>query len=135
MPTRILVAEDFEPIRLLVCSVLEERPEFQVIAQVADGLDAVQKSQELQPDLILLDIVLPKLNGIAAAEQIRKVAPTSRILFMSQYTDSDIVQVAFDAGARGYVAKSDAGIELFEALEAVIQGGLFVSSRLAGSIH
>jgi len=135
MPTRILVVEDFEPIRLLVCSVLEERPDFQVIAQVADGLDAVQKSQELQPDLILLDIVLPKLNGIAAAEQIRKVAPTSRILFMSQYTDSDTVQVAFNAGARGYVAKSDAGIELFEALETVIQGGLFVSSRLAGGIH
>ena len=128
MPIRILVVDDFEPLRQLVCSLLEERAEFLIIGQAADGLDAIRKAGELQPDLILLDIGLPKLNGIAAAREIHKVAPKSKILFLTQETDAEIVKAAVDTGASGYVVKS--GNDLFEGLETVIQGGQFVSRRL-----
>jgi DNA-binding NarL/FixJ family response regulator len=134
MPIKILVVDDYQPVRQLVCSVLDQRAGFQVIAQAADGLDAVKKAQELQPDLIVLDIGLPKVNGIAAARQIRKLAPKSKILFLSQETDLGIVKASLGTGASGYVVKSDLGKELSEALEAVIQDGRFVSRRLAECI-
>lgn len=126
MPIRILVVEDYEPLRQLVCSVVEERAEFEIIAQAADGLEAIQKAEELQPDLILLDIGLPRLNGIAAARQIGKLSPKSKILFLSQDTDAEIVKAALSTGGKGYVVKWDAGDQLFEAMETVIQGGQFL---------
>lgn len=126
----ILVVDDFEPIRRFVCSALEQRAELQVIGQAADGLETIQKAEELQPDLILLDISLPKLNGIAAARQIRKLVPKSKILFLSEHTSPETVAEALSTGASGYVVKSDAGTELFEAVEAVIQGKQFVSRKL-----
>jgi DNA-binding NarL/FixJ family response regulator len=129
MPIKILVVDDYQPVRQHVCSALEKRAEFQIVAQAVDGLDAVQKAEELQPDLIVLDIGLPKLNGIAAARQIRKVAPKSKILFFSQETDMEIVKASFSTGASGYVVKSAAGNELFEAIETVIHGGQFVSRK------
>jgi len=135
MPTcKILVVDDFEPVRRLVCSVLEQRAEFQVIGQAAHGLEAIQKAEELQPDLILLDISLPKLNGIAAAREIRKLAPKSRILFLSENTSSETVEAALSTGASGYIVKSDAGEELLRAVEAVSHGRQFVSRRLEGVI-
>jgi len=130
----ILVVEDFEPIRRFVCSELETRAEFQVIGQAADGLEAIQQAEELQPDVILLDISLPKLNGIAAARQIRTRVPKAKILFLSENTSPGAVEEALRTGASGYVVKSDAGKELLGAVEAVIQGGQFVSRRLAGWI-
>ena len=81
---RVLVVEDFEPFRRFVCSTVGDSSELQVICEVSDGLEAVQKAKELQPDLILLDIGLPNLNGIAAARQIRKLSPQSKILFVSR---------------------------------------------------
>jgi DNA-binding NarL/FixJ family response regulator len=129
MPTRILVVDDYQPFRQLVCSLLEERTDFQIIAQAVDGLDAIHQAKELQPDLIVLDIGLPKMNGIAAARQIRKIAPKSKILFLSQETDLEIVKALFSTGASGYVVKSDAGKELFEAIETVIHGAQFFSRR------
>jgi len=134
MPIKLLLVDDYQPVRKQICSVLEKRAEFQIIAEAADGLDAIQKAKELQPDLIVLDIGLPKVNGIAAARQIRKVAPKSKILFLSQETDQEIVKACFSMGASGYLVKSDLGEELFEALEAVIQDGRFVSRRLAECI-
>jgi len=114
--------------------MLEERTEFQVIGQAADGLEAIEKAKELQPDLILLDIGLPKLSGIAAVRQIRKLSPKSKILFLSQNTSPDIIEVALSTGASGYIVKSDAGKGLFEAIETVNQGGQFVSHKLEGGI-
>jgi DNA-binding NarL/FixJ family response regulator len=130
--SRVLVVEDFEPFRRFICSTLRESPEFQIVAEVTDGLEAVQIAEELQPDLILLDIGLPSLNGIDAARRIRKLSPKSRILFMSQESSSDVVQEALALGALGYVVKAHAGIELLPALESVLQGRLFVSSGLSG---
>jgi DNA-binding NarL/FixJ family response regulator len=129
---RILVVDDYEPFRRFVCSTLGEKPELQVIGEASDGLEAVQKADELQPDLILLDIGLPSLNGIEAARRIRKVSPESKILFVSQTSSADVVQEALSLGARGYVIKAYARSELLAAVEAVLQGKQFIGCVLAG---
>jgi DNA-binding NarL/FixJ family response regulator len=134
-PVSILVADDFQPFRQFVFSTLQERPDCQVICEVADGLEAVQKARELKPDLILLDMGLPHLNGIEAAKQICQVVPGTKILFLSQNNDADVVRAALRSGGRGYVLKADAGSELWPAIEAVLQGKQFVSSGLAGRVQ
>jgi DNA-binding NarL/FixJ family response regulator len=129
---RVLVVEDSEPFRKFVCSALEKRPELQIVCEVSDGLEAVQKAKELHPDLIVLDIGLPSLNGIEAARRIRKLSPESKILFVSQECSVDLVQEALRTGAHGYVVKTDAGSELLEAVSAVLRGDRFVGNRFAG---
>jgi DNA-binding NarL/FixJ family response regulator len=128
-PVRILIVDDYEPWRRFLYSFLQQNPAWQIVSEASDGLEAVEKSLELQPDLILLDIGLPELNGIEAARQIRKRAPTSRILFLTENSEPEIVREAFRAGGTGYVVKSDAGSELAGALEAVIANGQFVGRR------
>jgi DNA-binding NarL/FixJ family response regulator len=128
---RVLIVEDYQPFRRFLRSTLQSRPELQVIAEVSDGLEAVQKAQELQPDLILLDIGLPKLNGIEVAKRTRKLSPKSKILFVSQELSLDVVQEALSTGASGYIVKTDAGTELVDAVDAAVRGEVFVSSRLA----
>ena len=125
---RVLVVEDFEPFRRFVCSRVGDSSELQVICEVSDGLEAVQKAEELQPDLILLDIGLPNLNGIEAARRIRKLSPQSKILFVSQESSADVIEEALSLGAMGYVIKAHAGSELLVAMEAVRDGRQFVSS-------
>ncbi len=126
------MVEDFEPFRRFICSTLSKRPEFQIVEEVADGLEAVQRAEELQPDLIVIDIGLPSLNGIDAARRIRELSPKSKIIFMSQESSADVAQEALALGALGYVVKAHAGSELFAAVEAVLQGRQFVSSGLSG---
>lgn len=130
---RILVVDDFEPFRRFVCSALQQRADFHVIGQAADGVEAVRQAQELQPDLILLDIGLPSLNGIDACRQIRKRSPTSKILFVSQESSAEVMREAFRLGASGYLVKSDAIGELLPAVDAVLQGTPFVSNHLKSS--
>jgi CheY-like chemotaxis protein len=127
---RILVVDDFVDWQRCVCDHLQQNRRFHVVAVASDGLEAVQKAQELQPDLILLDIRLPHLDGIAAACQIRKVAPDSKILFLTQELDPAVAQAALSSGGDGYVLKSDATQELIAAMEAVLRGKRFVSARL-----
>lgn len=103
---RILIVEDFSAIRRLMCSILQKKEDLHVICEVADGLDAVRKAEELKPDLILLDIGLPTLNGLQAARQIRELAPESKIIFVSQESSADLVQEALSLGAYGYVVKT-----------------------------
>ena len=100
-----------------------------VICEASDGLEAVQKAAELQPNLIVLDIGLPKLNWFAAAKQILKLSPNSRILFLTVEPSPDAVQLAFEIGARGYVVKMDAEEDLIAAVAAVLQGKKFVGRR------
>jgi DNA-binding NarL/FixJ family response regulator len=126
------VVDDFSSFRRRVCWMLEENPEVRLIGEAADGAEAVQKAVEFQPDLILLDSDLPKLSGIEAARQIRKVVPKCKLLFVSQDSNPEVVQSAFYLGARGYVIKSDAARELLTAVTAVIQGAQYVSRALAG---
>jgi DNA-binding NarL/FixJ family response regulator len=121
---RVLVVEDYEPFRRFICSTLGKKPELQVIGVASDGLEAVQRAEELQPDLILLDIGLPILNGIEACRRIRTLSPNSKILFVSQESSPDVMQEAFNVGALGYVVKAHAGSELLGAVEAVREGRL-----------
>jgi DNA-binding NarL/FixJ family response regulator len=127
---RVLVVDDFEAWRRFVCSTLQKNPELQVVGEASDGLEAVHKTTELQPDLIVLDLGLPTLNGIEAARQIRKLTPESKILFVTQESSADVVQIAMSSGARGYVLKARAVIDLLPAVEAVLEGRQFVSSGL-----
>jgi len=130
-PIRVLVVEDCEPWRRHFSTALQKQPELQVIGEVSDGLEAVQNAQELQPDLILLDIGLPSLNGLEVARRIRKVSPASRILFVSENRSADIAEEALSTGASGYVVKSDTGSELLPAVKAVLEGKRFISASLA----
>ena len=130
--SRVLVVEDSEPFRKFICSTLKKKPGLQIIGEIADGLEAVQRAAELQPDLILLDIGLPSLNGIDAARRIRKFSPESKILFLSQESSADAVREALGLGARGYVVKTDAGSELLLAIDAVLGGRQFVGRRFSG---
>lgn len=129
---RIFVVDDFEPWRNYVRSTLQEEPGLQVIDEASDGLQAVQKTQELQPDLILLDIGLPTLNGIEAARRIRELSQKSKLLFFSENRTWDIVEEALRVGAGGFVVKSDAARELLPAVNAVLQGQQFLSTSLTG---
>jgi DNA-binding NarL/FixJ family response regulator len=124
---RVLVVEDFLPFRQFICSMLQKKSELQVICEASDGLEAVQKAEELQPDLILLDIGLPIMNGIEAARQIRTLAPRAKIIFVSQESSADFVKEAFSLGAWGYVVKARAGNELLIAVDAVLVEKQFVS--------
>jgi DNA-binding NarL/FixJ family response regulator len=129
---RVLIVDDFENWRRQVHSLLQARPAWQVIAEASDGSGAVQKAEDLKPDLILLDIGLPKLNGIEAARRIQQRSPSSKIIFLSQNSDLDVVRAAVATGALGYVLKTDAGRELLPAVDAVLRGKQFVSSSLKG---
>ena len=97
---RVLVAEDYPPFRRALASIMQSRPGLQIICEVEDGPEAVQKAGALQPEVVLLDIGLPKLNGIEAARQIRDLSPKSKILFVSQESSADLVKAALETGAR-----------------------------------
>ena len=119
---RVLVVDDYEAWRRFVCSTCQQFPQLRLVGEASDGLEALQKAQELQPDLIVLDIGLPNLNGIQAAHRIRQDSPRAKILFVSENRSFDVVEEALKIGAGGYVVKSDAGSDLLLALEAVLQG-------------
>jgi DNA-binding NarL/FixJ family response regulator len=128
---RVLIVEDYEPFRRFVLSELRKRSELQVIAEVSDGLVAVRKAEELQPDLVLVDIGLPALNGIEVARQIREISLSSKILFVTENRSADLAEEALKTGAGGYVVKSDAGNELLLAVQAVLEGKRFISASLS----
>jgi DNA-binding NarL/FixJ family response regulator len=118
----ILIADDFKPWRSAVCSILKTQPELHVMAEAVDGLEAVKKAKELKPDLILLDIGLPLLNGIKAAELISEVSPTSKILFLSGIDDEEVVQAALSVGGSRYIRKLNAATDLIPAVLGSLRG-------------
>jgi CheY-like chemotaxis protein len=126
------VVDDHALWRQFVCSTLQERPGLQVICEISDGLEAVRKARELQPDLILLDIGLPTLNGIEASRRIREHSSISKVLFCTENHSPEVAEAALRTGARGYVVKSDAARDLLPAVTAVLEGKQFVSCRFAG---
>ena len=126
----ILVADDYKAWRNQIRLLLQARPEWQVVCEVSDGSEAVQKAEELKPDLVLLDIGLPKLNGIEAARRIRKLSPDSKVVFISLDSSPDVVQIVLSTDAHGYVNKARVQNDLLPAIDAVLQGKQFVSSVL-----
>jgi DNA-binding NarL/FixJ family response regulator len=127
---RILVVDDHEVVRRVICSLVSSDPALDVVCQTADGEGAVEKAEELQPDLVLLDISLPGISGIEAGRRIRRVSPDSYIIFLSQHDSLQMVKDAMRVGGHGYVTKMDAGAELLKAIRAVSEGKRFVSQRI-----
>ena len=126
-PVRILVVDDFEAWRRSIVSIIADDPELQVIHEASDGLEAVQMCQELQPDLVVLDVGLPKLSGLEAARRIRIVSPDSKILFLSAIASQEVMCEALRIGAAGYITKADALRDLLPAVRAAVADREFLS--------
>ena len=128
---RTLLVDDFQSFRQWVAAKLQSQDgRFLVAGEASDGRGAIQRAQELAPDLILLDVGLPDMNGIEVEKRIRAVVPLAKILFLSACTDSEVVQCALSNGAKGYILKFEAERELLPAINAVSRGSTFVSRRL-----
>jgi len=129
--SRVLIVDDYEPWRRYVDVALRRNRRWQPVGEATDGSEGVRQARLLRPDLILLDIGLPKQNGIDAARQILSENPHAKILFLSEHQSCDLVEAALATGAAGYVVKSNAGTELLPAMSAISRGGRFVSRSLA----
>jgi CheY-like chemotaxis protein len=126
---RVLIVEDFHAFRCLIASTLAKAPLVQIVGEASDGPEAVQKALELKPDLILMDIGLPTMNGIEAAHQIRKLMPASAIIFLSQESSADVIEAALNTGARAYVVKSKAGAQLLPAIDKIRWEAVHISNQ------
>ena len=131
LKVRILVVDDIEFWRERVSSMLRKESSFEIVCEVADGLQAVLMAEELRPTIVLLDIGLPRLSGLNAARWIRNLAPKTRIVFLSEQRDLEIVGAALKLGC-GYVLKSDATEDLVAAIRSAAAGEPFVSRQLSG---
>jgi len=120
---RILVADDFSAWRVAARKIVEMCPTWKVIAEAGDGLEAVQKTAKLRPDIVLLDVAMPILNGIEAANRIKQTSPASKIIFLTQDMDSEVRAAAFASGAEGFVLKARAASDLQPAVKAALGNG------------
>lgn len=130
MPVRVLIIDDHDVVRRGIRSILSGEPDLEIASEAADGADALRKVGAIQPDLILLDISLPDVNGIELAPQLLRASPQSQILFLSQHDSAQVANEALKTGASGFVAKSEAARELPAAIRRVRSGQSFVSERL-----
>src|SRR5258708_15266976 len=128
--TQILIVEDFVPWQHFISIKLQSESDLRIISVATDGLEAVHKAKEVQADLILIDLSLPGMTGIEADRQIRILSPGSRILFLSEHADSNLIQAALYAGACGHILKSDSGSDLILGIRSVLLGQLFVIRSL-----
>jgi two-component system, NarL family, response regulator NreC len=128
---RILLADDHTVVRQGLRKVLEERPEWEVVAEAGDGREAVREAERLTPDVAILDVAMPLLNGIEATRQIAKRVPSTRILVLSMHADEAYVRQLLEAGAIGYLLKDSADVDLIQAVTAVSQGKSFFSPAIA----
>jgi len=130
-PLRILVADDHDVVRAGLRTLLESRKGWLVCAEATNGRDAVEKARECKPDVAVLDIGMPLLNGVEATRQIRKVSPVTEILILTMHDSEMMIQSVLEAGARGYILKDDAGRNLLAAVDAVHRRKPFLSSRVS----
>ena len=128
---RILLADDHTVVRQGLRKVLEERPEWQVVAEAGDGRDAVRLAEQHRPDVAVVDVAMPLLNGIEATRQITRRAPQTKVLVLSMYSDEAYVTQMLKAGATGYLLKDSADVDLLQAVQAVSQGKSFFSPAVA----
>jgi two-component system invasion response regulator UvrY len=129
-PVRILLVEDFAPLRPVIVSLVGERRDLQVVGEAEEGLAAISQARELKPELILMDIRLPKLGGVEAARRIRELVPSVTIVFLTQETSPEYVNEALATGALGYVHKSRIQSDLLPAIDKALTGQRFVSENL-----
>lgn len=134
-PIRIVIVDDHEPWRRFTSRSIQKTTDLQLVGQASDGLEAVAKIVELRPDVVLLDIGLPKLNGIEVSRRINQTCPSCKVLFVSQEFSPEIVRESLATGASGYVLKIDAGSELLIAVHAVLRGQQFVSARFSNQLR
>lgn len=125
---RAFLVEDFFPFRDLLRKTFEKMPDFEIVGESSDGIEALQKIRDLNPDLILLDVGLPKLSGIEVARHLQNSSARPIILFVSHFCDWDIIEYAFRYGASGYVVKADGPAELVSAVESVRQRMPYIST-------
>jgi len=128
---RILLADDHTVVRQGLRKVLEERQEWEVVAEAGDGREAVRQAEEQKPDVAIIDIAMPLLNGIEATRQIVKRSPTTRVLILTMYADEAYVNQILQAGATGYLLKDSADVDLIQAVSAVSMGKSFFSPAVA----
>lgn len=130
IPARVLIVDDNKSWREWLRSKLRDSDHFQVLDEAGDGYEALAKAQKLNPDLVLLDISMPGLDGIETASLLRAVVPKAKIIFLSQHDDPVIVENVLNDGARGYVLKAEAEGDLLPSINAVLRGEVFSSKRL-----
>jgi DNA-binding NarL/FixJ family response regulator len=128
---RLLVADDHDVVRAGMRSLLEEEPGWEVIAEAGDGREALEKVIELKPDVAILDVTMPELNGLEAARHIRRECPETEVLILTVHETEQVAQQVLDAGAKGYILKSDAGKELVAAVKNVSNHLKYVTTRVA----
>lgn len=134
MSIRILLAEDHKIVREGTRQLLEQSPDMQIIGEADDGIEAVQLAEKLHPDVVVMDVRLPNLNGIDATRAIKKKYPGTRVIILSAYEDDRYVFPLLEAGASGYLLKTSSGVELAEAIRVVQKGGTALSPRIAGKV-
>jgi DNA-binding NarL/FixJ family response regulator len=127
MPVRILVVDDHPIVRHGLRTLLGGRPEWEIIDEAEDGIEAVEKADRLKPDVVVLDVSMPRMDGLEACRRIWKSVPKSEVLIVTQHDSPQMMREALGAGARGYIVKSDAARDLLAALEAVSQHKPFIA--------
>src|SRR5579863_6585396 len=130
-PFRILLADDHEVVRTGLRALLEEQSGWEVIAEAVDGRDAVEKASKLKPDVVVIDIAMPSLNGLEAVRQILKAVPNAKVLVLTMYDSDPLIQQVLQAGARGYLLKSDAGRDLVSAIDALRRNKTFFTPKVS----
>lgn len=131
---RILIADDHEVVRKGLVALLQQQPDWQVCGEAGDGREAVDKAQQLRPDAIILDIGMPSLNGLEATRQILKTNPHARILILTLHDSDQVVRDVLNAGARGFLLKSDAARDLVAAVEALRRDKTYFTSKVASMV-
>jgi DNA-binding NarL/FixJ family response regulator len=131
---RILVADDHEVVRKGLVALLEQQPDWQVCGQACNGREAVEKAKQLMPDAIIMDISMPGLNGLEATRQIVKANPATNVLILTLHDSEEVVRAVLDAGARGFLMKTDPAPDMVAGVEALRQGKTYFTSKVAGMV-
>lgn len=133
-PIRILLADDHDVVRCGLRTVIESRRGFKVAGEAADGQVAVEKARKLKPDVVVMDISMPRLNGLEATVRIMRENPAAKILVLTMHNSQQIMKAVVEAGAKGYLLKSDAGGDLLMAVEALMKDRTFFTSQVMDMI-
>jgi DNA-binding NarL/FixJ family response regulator len=131
---RILLAEDHETMRAGLKLIVNTQPDMEVVGEAGDGRAAIQRAQELLPDVVVMDVSMPELNGLKATEKLKQVCPQVRVLTLTRHTDDGYLQQLLRAGASGYVLKQSAPSEVIQAIRAVAKGGQYLDSALTEKV-